>query len=142
MYFFCRCGSKTAGECQLCTRFFVKDLVVGNVVEDYFTIYFCDLQQTLAQNLMSQVKARRFILSLIIMLAHFLTVIWGNFQVFEVANNSFSLYVIYIQVYFRINVLRSVTGQIENCNFNGKHGTTLAQKEKRNTNIRLFKIES
>ena len=39
-------------------------------------------------------------------------------------------------------MLRSVTDQIENCNFNGKHGTILAQKEKRNTNIRLFKIES
>ena len=106
MYFFCRCGSKTAGECQLCTRLFVKDLVVGNVIEDYFTIYFCDLQQTLAQNLMSQVKARKLTLVLYYSVgassdSNLRTEKFGEICM-KAANNSSSLYVLYRQVYFRI----------------------------------------
>ena len=119
--FFCRRGNKTAGKCDGCTKFSVDDNDFGARIDREFIVTYKSICHLPISTLVDQIKTNYVILNLYLFVGdykenHFLKT--ENFReiFFEVANNLFGLYVIYLQIYFRVifNLLKPVTELIVN----------------------------
>lgn len=128
--FFCQRGQTTAGKYDKCTRFFVDDNNFGSKIDKAFTFTFDRIRNTEISYLMNQVKTKSVSLYLYYVVGIFQRVtqeqkilemyyVVGNFSkgdartenlgelFFEVANNSFGLYVVYLQIYFKVFLICS-----------------------------------
>lgn len=131
------------GRCQICTPFFIDEEDIGRNIDQNFTLDFHRLKNTLVENLMTQVKIRIGIVALNLYYIVGGVNVWRteNFgEAFvEVANNSFGLFVVFLQVYFRIyfNDLKPVTQQLKE-NYLSKKSDLIKVKNERRR--RLFSL--
>ena len=116
LFFFCQTGNNRAGKCDVCTRFFVDDNNLGARIDREFIITYRSISHLPISTLIDQVKTNYLILNIYYVVGdykenHFLKTENIGEIFFEVANNSFGLYVVYLQVYFRVffNLLKPVT---------------------------------
>ena len=117
--FFCRRGNKTAGKRDGCTKFSVDDNDLGARINREFIVTYKSICHLPASTLVDQIKINYVTLNLYYVVGdykenHFLKT--ENFReiFFEVANNFFGLYVVYLQIYFRVifNLLKPVTAEL------------------------------
>ena len=104
---FCHCffgmrGSKNVGKCDVCNRFFVDDSDITSKIDQEYS-----LQHLPICELMEQVtNARSVVLSLYCLVREYA----GNGRwienfgeiFFEIANNSFRVYIFFLQIYLRM----------------------------------------
>lgn len=99
-------GSKSPAIDKYCTRFYLEEIDQSPYVDQTFVVKKTDLASTNVLNLMEQVSVRSFNLSLYYAVGDFLShdPKSDNFSetFMEVANNSFGLYFIYVEVLFRV----------------------------------------
>lgn len=99
-------GSKSPAIDKYCTRFYLEEIDQSSYVDQTFVVKKTDLASTNVLNLMEQVSVRSFNLSLYYAVGDFLShdPKSDNFSetFMEVANNSFGLYFIYVEVLFRV----------------------------------------
>ena len=62
--FFCQRDSKTAGKCDICTRFFIDDNDLGARIDRKFIVTKKSIEQLPIFNLMDQVKTKSVVLNL------------------------------------------------------------------------------
>ena len=114
--FFCRRGNKKANKCDVSTRFFVDDNDLGGRIDREFIVTYKSICHLPISTLMDQVKTNYVILNLYYVVGnykenHFLKTENFGEIFFEVANNLFGLFTVYLQIYFRVffNLLKPVT---------------------------------
>ena len=116
IYFFCRGSSKTTGKCVVCTRFFFDNNDPGAGIDRDVNVTYKGIFHLPIATLMDQAKTNYAILNLCYVLGDYKenkllkTENFGEIF-FEVGYNSLGLYVVYLQIYFRVysNFLKPVT---------------------------------
>ena len=130
--FFYRRGSRTAGKCKYCARFFADSVKMGSKIDDYFKICESDLDVCPIKNLMCHVKTNTVTLNLYY--GFFKYSRNENFvEIFKkVASSSFGLFVIFLQVYFRVyfNQLKRISELTEDNYLSEKHHVVIVEKER------------
>ena len=113
--FYCRRGSKIAGKCDVCTRFFIDDNDLGAKIDGESLFTKKGIYQLPICSLFYQVKTRSFMLNLFYLVGDHASndiVKTENFGeiFFEIAKNPFGVYIVYLQTYFRVffNLLKLV----------------------------------
>ena len=109
-------GSKTAAKCDFCTRFFIHDNDLGAELDREFVLTKKNFEKLPICSLMDQVKTRSVALNLYYSVGDYArndimrTENFGEIF-FEISNNPFGVYIVYLQIYFRVffNFLKSVT---------------------------------
>ena len=116
--FFCVRGSKTAGKCDVCSRFFVDDSYISSKIDQEFLLSKNSIQHLPICELMKQVNARSVVLNLYYLVGEYagnskMTENFGE-TFFEIANNPFGAYIFYLQIYLRMlfNLLKPVTKKV------------------------------
>ena len=106
--FFCRKGSKTASKCLIFTRMFVDNYDISVMFEEYFVLKKKNISHLPISNLMETVKVKSISLNVYYMVGDFGKKIeekkaedFGNIF-FDSVNNSFSIYVLYLDNFLRI----------------------------------------
>ena len=119
--FFRQRGSKTAGKCDICTKFFIGDNEYGARIDREFIVTKKSIEQLRIFNLMDQAKTKSVVLNLYYVVGDYEKydlMRTENFcqTFFEVSSNSLGIYVAYLQTYLRVffNLLKPITELITN----------------------------
>ena len=108
--FFCRRGSKTAGKCLVCTRMFVDNHDISVTFAEHFVLKGKNIEHLPISKLMNLVKVKSVSLNVYYIVGDFGKKFaekkaenFGNIF-FDCVNNSFSLYVLYLENVLRIDL--------------------------------------
>lgn len=99
------------GKRKLCSRIFIKDIEHVREIESYFKVTNKSIEGTLVFTLMSETNAKSIVLNLYYLVDAFGLAENFSKQFVEIANNSFGIYILFLQIYCRVffNALSDVT---------------------------------
>ena len=112
--FLCLKGNRMVAKYKLCSRIFIKDIDHARKIENYFKVTNKGIEGTSISVLMNETNAKSVALNLFHLIDDFsLAGKFGKLFV-EIANNSFELYILFLQIYFRVflNALSDITNLV------------------------------
>ena len=112
--FLCLKGNRMVAKYKLCSRIFIKDIDHARKIENYFKVTNKGIESTSISMLMNETNAKSVALNLFYLIDDFsLAGKFGKLFV-EIANNSFELYILFLQIYFRVflNALSDITNLV------------------------------
>ena len=112
--FFCLKCIRMIGKCKLCSRIFIKDIEHVRKIESHFKVTNKSIEDTLVFTLMSETNAKSIVLNLYYLVDAFGLAENFSEQFVEIANKSFGIYILFLQIYCRVffNALSDVTGHV------------------------------
>ena len=100
--FFCLKGNRMIAKCKLCSRIFIKDMDHARKIENCFKIARNSIKGSSISMLMNEANAKSVVLNLYYLVDDFrLAENFGELFI-EIANNSFGLYILFLQIFFRV----------------------------------------
>ena len=101
--FYCRRGSRLFGRCDICRRFFVDDQDIAKKLDGKFAIIKKGIKLYPVGELMELVNAKAIVLNINYLVGEYQSKTENFGEVcFEIANNSFGVFIFYVQIYLRM----------------------------------------